>query len=125
MPAQLSIGLTSGSLTALSAPTSREEIKRVRDVTSALQTDLHNNRYLRFTGAEKVDFSVRFEWKNKSDFDTIYAYCNTPQYYWVRLEDSTNTYIDGYYYLTVDIDSLYTRSPVAFYDSLDIKFIAK
>lgn len=99
---QLKIGINSSSLTILPSPVGIEGIKRSINTIIDTYRDMNNNLNVYITGNKKIEFNLKFQNKTKANFEQIEAYCNTPMYYYVSIDNGTRTIISGYYNLIIN-----------------------
>ena len=125
MQPEIQIGLTSTTLVTLPAPTSNVDIAfdYLQKETRARRT-ISNQLFVSQIGVEKIILSLNFEFKDKSTFDSLKAYCDGSAY-WIRITDSFNTYFDGLAYLTLPSNNLRTRAGDQFRSFFEIRIEEK
>lgn len=98
----LKIGLSSTTTVTVPSPNGGAGVKRELQTLIDSYRDIHNNLIIHITGNNKKSFSLEFENKTKTDYETLEAYCNTPVFYYVEITNGTRDIINGYYYLTIN-----------------------
>jgi len=119
---QLKIGVSSSSLVVVPNPSGENGIQRNVNTLIESYRDINNNLIVHITNSNKKSFVLEFVNKNKTDYEILEAYCNTPFYYFCSIDNGTRTIINGYYYLTIlDINQVATTQNFLYNFKIDFQ----
>jgi hypothetical protein len=121
MPANLSIGLNSSSLTPFTKPASVKTLNISYNDRIEKKQTLNNQLIVRITGHNRKSFKANWVSLSKSQRDTIIAYCNGTLPLWVRLEDDFAIVYNAFSYVLLDSETVTTNTNSFLYD-LTINF---
>lgn len=124
MPAQLSIGLTSGTVTPVTGPDGKATLGMSYRNNVEQKQNIDNGTLLTMTGSEKTDLEISFRYKDNTAFNGVKTWCNVPYPYWVKVEDGSTVFYSGLAYLVITDRQLDTETGT-FYSDFTIKVIAK
>lgn len=95
------IGLTSGSLINMPYP-SKDPLPKIKNEFYTVDEGADGSRRITYLKTKKVDWVLNFRNKPIADYNTLLAYADVPQQYYVRLKnsDSSQLLADGFYFIT-------------------------